>query len=237
VVQTRPEVRPTERARARKRAILEAAGRAFRRHGFHAASMRDIAAELGMQVGNLYYYFESKQALLAYCQDETLDRLLALAARALNSNDSAAARLHWLIVGHVLCIHEMMPGAIAHLTLDPLAPADRHRCVVRRDEYESALRAIVRHGLATGEFRPVDPRVAVWTILGALNGTVLWFRSEGSHSALTLAFEMADQLLRGLLAANLTDTFPGPRPSTARAWQEVLRIDDEAVLAPSRRPS
>ena len=64
---------------ARKRQILMAASRVFRRQGLHASGMRDIATEMGMHVSNLYYYFENKQALLAYCQEETLDRLLVLA--------------------------------------------------------------------------------------------------------------------------------------------------------------
>ena len=69
----------TDRAAARKREILEAAGRAFRRRGLHACGMREIAAELGMHAGNLYYYFKSKQELLAFCQQDALAGLLELA--------------------------------------------------------------------------------------------------------------------------------------------------------------
>ena len=63
--------------RARKRRILGAASRAFRKKGFHEAGMRDIAAACGMTVGNLYYYFKNKQELLAFCQEDAASRLLA----------------------------------------------------------------------------------------------------------------------------------------------------------------
>ena len=64
-----------ERVLERKRHILDAASKSFREKGFHATGMRDVAARAGMTVGNLYYYFENKEELLSFCQDETLGRL------------------------------------------------------------------------------------------------------------------------------------------------------------------
>ena len=64
------------KVRVRKRGILGAASRVFRKKGFHEAGMRDIAAACGMTVGNLYYYFKNKQELLAFCQEDAASRLL-----------------------------------------------------------------------------------------------------------------------------------------------------------------
>ncbi len=75
----------------RKRQILMAASRVFRRKGLHASGMRDIAAEMGMHVSNLYYYFENKQALLPSCQEETPDRVL-LFAKETGTPDRRVAR-------------------------------------------------------------------------------------------------------------------------------------------------
>ena len=84
MVQTSPAASPlpapgATRADLTRRRILEAASRVFQRQGLAATGMRDIAAELGMHVGNLYYYFEDRRDLLAFCQETTLERLLALA--------------------------------------------------------------------------------------------------------------------------------------------------------------
>lgn len=45
--------------------ILDAAERVFARAGFHAATMQDVAAEAGMSPGNLYRYFNAKDAIIA----------------------------------------------------------------------------------------------------------------------------------------------------------------------------
>lgn len=50
-----------ERTRAR---ILDAALALIRERGFHEATMRDVAAEAGVSLGNAYYYFRSKEHLI-----------------------------------------------------------------------------------------------------------------------------------------------------------------------------
>lgn len=56
---------PVEIEEARSSRILTAAERAFARHGFHGASMQHVAAEAGMSAGNLYRYFQSKDAIVS----------------------------------------------------------------------------------------------------------------------------------------------------------------------------
>ena len=66
----------------RRLAILKAAARAFRDKGFAAAGMRDIAVAADLSPANLYHYFRGKDELLFFCQDRSLDRLLAALASA-----------------------------------------------------------------------------------------------------------------------------------------------------------
>src|SRR5262245_45997434 len=58
--------------------ILKSAAKAFRRLGYHGATVEEIAASLHMQKGNLYYYFENKEEILYACHEYSLDRLLKL---------------------------------------------------------------------------------------------------------------------------------------------------------------
>jgi AcrR family transcriptional regulator len=195
----RPPV-PDAKTLRRKREILEAASRVFRRRGLHATGMRDIAAELEMHVGNLYYYFRNKEDLLAFCQEDALAGLLDLAGHVRATGLRADARLYRLIVGHVVRVNDETPGALAHLEVDALT-GDRRQTVLRqRDAYEAAYRETIADGVEQGVFRPADAAVVAMAILGALNWTVKWYRQDGRKSSPEIGRDFADLLVGGLLA-------------------------------------
>ena len=197
--QERPPV-PDAKTLRRKREILEAASRVFRRRGLHATGMRDIAAELEMHVGNLYYYFRNKEDLLAFCQEDALAGLLDLADHVRATGLRADARLYRLILGHVIRVNDETPGALAHLEVDALT-GDRRQAVLRqRDAYEAAYRETIADGVEQGVFRPADAAVVAMAILGALNWTVKWYRQDGSKSSPEIGRDFADLLVGGLLA-------------------------------------
>jgi AcrR family transcriptional regulator len=182
----------------KKRVILEAASRVFRRRGLHATGMREIARELGMHVGNLYYYFENKQALLAFCQEDALDGLLDLVASTRRERLAPEEALRRLVVGHVVLLNERTPGSLAHLEIEALGPPWRAAIQRRRDAYQQAYRDLIRQGIADGRLRSIDPDAAAMAILGALNWTVKWFRPEGARSAESIGREFAEILVGGL---------------------------------------
>ena len=186
---------------------MEAASRVFRRKGLHASGMRDIAAEAGMQVGNLYYYFEGKDELLAFCQLDTLGTLMELARQVETQDLPPSCKLHKLVAGHVVALNEGTPGSLAHLEVEALEEPWRSEILARRAEYEEVFRQVIGEGVRAGVFRPADVKAAVLAILGAVNWTVKWFRPDGRKSAREIGELFADQLVRGLLAE------PEPRNS------------------------
>src|SRR6267142_4808949 len=58
--------------------ILKSAAAAFRKLGYHGATVEQIAAALHMKKGNLYYYFRNKEAILFACHQYSLDELIRL---------------------------------------------------------------------------------------------------------------------------------------------------------------
>jgi AcrR family transcriptional regulator len=200
MVQTSEDPRVQQKVLEKKREILHAASRVFRRRGLQATGMRDIAAELDMAVGNLYYYFKDKEALLAFVQEDTLEALLELATRVRDQKLRANGRLFMLIEEHVVLLNEEIPGSLAHLEVEALSEPWRRRVQDRRDAYERAFREIIEEGMATGVFRPTDPKVSAMAILGAVNWTVKWFRPDGGKTAREIGRECAELLVRGVAA-------------------------------------
>lgn len=202
MVQTSPQLR-TEAAGAsadlRRREILAVASRLFRERGFAETGMRDIAAALDMTAGSLYYYFENKQALLAYCQEATLDELGPSAATPAKHAPRlpAAERLRQAIVAHVVALNESHPGSLAHLEIEALEPGRRAPLLRKRKEYERRIERLIRDGIDEGEFAGRDARLATLALLGALNWTVKWFREGGGRSATEVGHAFADLFLGG----------------------------------------
>ncbi|MEK0097457.1 TetR/AcrR family transcriptional regulator [Streptomyces sp. A475] len=64
------------RPRNRRQLIVEAAGRLFSERGYHAASMEEIAAGVGITATALYRHFPNKYALFAECAHAMVDRLV-----------------------------------------------------------------------------------------------------------------------------------------------------------------
>jgi AcrR family transcriptional regulator len=185
----------------RRQEILRAASELFRHHGVAGAGMREIAAACGMQVGNLYYYFENKQALVAYCQEQSLTGLLGTAEWAAGLARPADTRLVLLLVAHVRRLNEWSPGSLAHLEAEGLEGEARRRLLEARERYTRALEQVVREGQAEGIFAPeLDPRLVVLGALGAMNWSVRWFRPDGPRDAASVGHELASTAVRGALA-------------------------------------
>ena len=78
--------------------ILKSAAIAFRRLGYHGATVEQIAAALHMKKGNLYYYYRNKEEILLACHQYSLDRLLALLEEV--ENEEGLLRDYVLGVGY-----------------------------------------------------------------------------------------------------------------------------------------
>jgi AcrR family transcriptional regulator len=123
--------RVRKRAEARRLEILRGAARVFRKRGFAAAGMREIAREIDLSPGNLYHYFKSKDEILFFCQDRSLDVMLAALQSARLSGRSPAEQLGSALRAHVHCLLDELEGAVAHLEVEAL-PDELRAPIVRR---------------------------------------------------------------------------------------------------------
>jgi len=189
-----------QRYLARRLEILRAAGKEFRVRGFAETGMRDIAEAAALSPANLYNYFRGKHDILFFCQDNSLDRLIAALDKTRRMKASAAIKLRMMIVSHLRCVLDEVEGSAAHLLTTALPPRQQRYLVAKRDKYEGGVRALIAGGIRTGEFAPCDPALAVRAILGSLNWSVQWFSPEGPLTAAEIAERFANYLIRGLQA-------------------------------------
>ncbi len=179
--------------------ILGAASQVFRKQGFAGAGMREIAAAAGLSAATLYYYFHSKDEILYFCQDRTLDRTLDALEVARKTRGPVAERMLTLAMTHVLCLIEGVEGTAAHFEVDPVTPGLREAITAKRERYKSGISALISLGIRRKEFRRCKPNFAMRGFLGALNWTPHWYQPEGAHSAQEVARHIAEYAVAGLL--------------------------------------
>jgi len=179
--------------------ILKSAAAAFRRRGYHGASVDEIASALEMTKGNLYYYFKNKEEILFACHDYSLDLLLALTAEVLADGTPPDVKLRRLVLAFVHLILDELHGTA--LTLDPeaLSPPLLERVIARRDQFDQGMRRIIQEGMDQGVFSCGDPKMIEFAIMGAVNWIPKWFDPAGPATSEQIGTAFADYLVGGLL--------------------------------------
>lgn len=188
-------------------AIRKAGLKLIYEHGFEAMSLRQLAAEVGIQVGSLYNHISTKEDLLYDLIRTHMDELFLQfdAAMAAVDGQGPEERLRAFVAFHVtyhiVRKREVFIGASELRSLEPNHYED---IVSLRRRYERRLIDILEQGEAAGLFRCGDARVAAYGILSMLTGVCTWFRPHGRLTKEQVIAMYSDQVLGGLM---------GPRAS------------------------
>lgn len=194
----RPADRRKLKTKAKREAILRSAARAFSRRGYHATSMDDIAGQLLMTKGALYYYFRDKEDILFACHDYSLSLVLENLAAVEALDAPASKKLELLIVAHVHVMLDALQGSAMALDFNALSPELFNMIVEKRDAFERGMRRLIDQGVADGEFRPCDSKMVSFMVLGSINWITKWFKEGGSYDGESIGREYAAAFIRSL---------------------------------------
>lgn len=192
---------------ARKRAakierIHDVAASLFAQRGFYGTRMEDIAAGLDLQKGALYYYFDSKEALLASLVETRVGVALDVLEKIAHREAPATERVRAGFAGHLTVFQEHADLYTIFNTerLHSISSDTAEKVNTLGREYERMWGEMIQDGIKTGEFRSdLDVDVTVKAILGACNTTLTWYRPDGRLSIDEVATRFADLFLEGML--------------------------------------
>ncbi|CAD0183429.1 HTH-type transcriptional repressor KstR2 [Ruegeria sp. THAF57] len=162
--------------------IRKAALRLFAQQGYAAVSMRQIAAEVGVQAGALYNYTPDKQSLLYRLMNDHMQDLLSTYAK-LERPATALEALHQFVGFHIR-FHLERPDEvfIAYMELRNLTPENFGEIEALRRAYEDSLEQILKDGQEVGAFLVADTKMATLAVIAMLNGVMTWYRAGGRLS-------------------------------------------------------
>ncbi|MDO8607174.1 MAG: TetR/AcrR family transcriptional regulator [Phaeospirillum sp.] len=186
-------------------AIRKAGLKLIYEHGFEAMSLRQLASEVGIQVGSLYNHITTKEDLLYDLIKVHMDELFRQFAeiRAETDHLEPVERLKAFIAFHVTYhILRKREVFIGYSELRSLEPNHYEEIVALRRQYERHLIQILREGESLGLFRFGDASVAAYGILTMLTGVCTWFRPHGRLTKEQVIATYSDMVLTGLAPQN-----------------------------------
>ena len=161
-------------------AIRRAGLRLIFEHGYAAMSLRQLAAEVGIQSGSLYNHITTKQELLFDLVREHINELLRQLDRALDRKEQPDEKLRAFVAFHVTYhMTRKREVFIANSELRSLEPKNYDAIVALRGAYEQRLAQILAEGVDEGVFEVEDIQVATFAILALLTGICTWYRPGG----------------------------------------------------------
>jgi TetR/AcrR family transcriptional regulator len=192
---------PASRYDRRLSEILSHAAEVFCKKGYEGASMRDLSRESGMSLAGLYYYFESKERLLYLIQKHTFSTIVQRLKSRLENIGDPEERIRIFILNH---LEYFLANQAAMKVLS-------HEAEVLKNGFASEVSAIKREyyricvGLLDQLKQDRDlqfsTRIAVLSLFGMMNWIYTWHNPRVDADAASIAGEMGDLFLRGVLAS------------------------------------
>ncbi|MEM9953667.1 MAG: TetR/AcrR family transcriptional regulator [Chloroflexota bacterium] len=196
--------------------ILQAAADVLQEQGYEATTMKDIAARVNLTAASLYHHFKNKDFLLLAVIERGLQEAIKIIEPIVQSDLNASEKLTDMVHTHVEAITgNPSVGAalvfeiksLVSVTTAGRGSGDELEYIERRDKFfkdrdyfERMFRETIKSGIATGEFRQVDPAIFAKSMLGAQNWVGVWYNPNGRFNGQEIAEMLVDTFLTSLKA-------------------------------------
>jgi AcrR family transcriptional regulator len=184
--------------------ILAHATDVFCKKGYEGASMRDLSRASGMSLAGLYYYFESKERLLFLIQKHTFTTIVHRLKARLEGVSDAEQRIRIFILNH---LEYFLANQAAMKVLSHEAEALQNGfaaevAAIKREYYRICVGLL--DDLKSAGSLQFSTRIAVLSLFGMMNWIYTWHNPRVDADAASIAREMGDVFLRGVMAGTKT---------------------------------
>jgi AcrR family transcriptional regulator len=182
----------------KREAVLKTAAHLFLENGYARTSMNDVADRLNITKPALYHYFRNKEEILIECYrlgtgliEEILNDIATHCGTGLAKVEAFIySYANVMTINFGRCVMRLDD---ADLSRDALSEVRNYKRKIDR-----RLRSFIQEGIDDGTITPCDPKLAAFSIAGALNWICHWYEPEGALSAEEIATQFARTLTQGL---------------------------------------
>lgn len=186
----------------RQQELVKASARVFKKKGYHGATMQDIADEVGMLKGSLYYHIESKEKLLFEILLTGIDVVYEGLKQVLESDLDPKEKLPRAILAHLRSYESRYDEVSVFLNeLVNLPEGMRVEYHKKARGYVDLWMELFQEGVEKGCFRAdLNAKMAVYAILGICNWTSKWLNLNGPLTLDEIARNYSEIVLNGVLS-------------------------------------
>ena len=183
----------------RKEVILEKAAHLFRKNGFNATSMRDLAENVGVEAASLYNHINSKAELLQELCFRIANKFTEHMDEVVASDQAAIVKIEAILRFHIRqMIHNFEEVYVSDRELKHLTDPYLSNFKNQRRTHRQRIASIIEEGIRKGEIKKIDAPTAVLILLHAVSGIESWHRSRQKISGELLEQNMIMILIEGL---------------------------------------
>jgi len=202
---------------SKREAVLKTAAELFLEKSYGRTSLNDVADRLKITKPALYHYFRSKEEILLECYrwgtgliEQILNDIAGHGGKGLDKVEAfIESYANVMTVNFGRCVMRLDEGDLSR----------EARAEVRnyKRKIDRRLRSFIQEGLEDGSIATCDPKIAAFSIAGALNWICMWYEPDGALAPQEIAAQFARTLTQGLARTGLKAS-PGEaaRPRTAQ---------------------
>jgi len=188
----------TQKTETRKEEIVRTAEMLFKKKGYSAVTMRDIAKVMGIKAASLYNHIQSKQQILSDIIITIGEQFTNGMSQIVIAELTSIEKLERIIALHVQITVEN-PSKMATMNNDWMHLEEQleYYLTLRRN-YEESFRQILTLGIEKEELKAVDPEIILFSIISTLRSLYLWIPKKEDINKEDLLATLSKVLLTGV---------------------------------------
>jgi len=185
----------------REQEILSAAAKVFRDKGYQRATIQDVAEEVGLLKGSIYYYIKSKEELLFKIGITPLKAITDALREIVSQEISPEEKLRAAIKTRLRAFDQYYPDIFVflHERFDELPEKERAFLKKGQKEDETLWIKILKEGIEKGTFRKgADVKMIAKAISGTCHWMYKWYKKDGRLTTDQIAEVFFDFVTNGI---------------------------------------